>query len=110
MSLESASALLRQAKRIAVLTGAGISAESGVPTFRGADGLWKQYRAEDLATPRAFTRDPEVVWQWYDWRRSVIAQVRPNAGHLALAEIEKRTAQFTLVTQRSEERRVGKVG
>ena len=99
MSLESASALLRQAKRIAVLTGAGISAESGVPTFRGADGLWNQYRAEDLATPRAFARDPELVWQWYDWRRNVIAQVKPNAGHLALAEIEKRTAQFTLVTQ-----------
>ena len=99
MSIERARALLQYAKTIAVLTGAGISAESGVPTFRGADGLWKQFRAEDLATPRAFARDPELVWQWYDWRRALIAQVKPNAGHLALAELEKRTAQFTLVTQ-----------
>ena len=99
MLIERARALLQYAKTIAVFTGAGISAESGVPTFRGADGLWKQFRAEDLATPRAFARDPELVWQWYDWRRALIAQVKPNAGHLALTELEKRTAQFTLVTQ-----------
>ncbi len=90
---------LREARSIAVLTGAGVSAESGVPTFRGANGLWKQYRAEDLATPGAFARDPKLVWEWYDWRRSVIAQAKPNAGHYALAEAETRARKFTLITQ-----------
>ena len=99
MSLEQARALLQQAERVAVLTGAGISAESGVPTFRGAAGLWKQFRAEDLATPEAFERNPELVWEWYDWRRSLIAKVNPNPGHRALAELERRTPHFTLVTQ-----------
>ncbi len=99
MSVEAARTFLQQAERIAVLTGAGISAESGVPTFRGSGGLWKQFRAEDLATPQAFARDPELVWQWYDWRRSVLAQVKPNAGHLMLAELEQRAPQFTLITQ-----------
>ncbi len=99
MSIEAARALLHRAARIAVLTGAGISAESGVPTFRGSGGLWKQFRPEDLATPQAFARDPELVWQWYDWRRSILAGVKPNAGHLALAELERRAAQFTLITQ-----------
>ncbi len=99
MSLEAARRLLQQAKRIAVLTGAGISAESGIPTFRGSGGLWKQFRAENLATPQAFARDPELVWQWYDWRRGILAQVKPNAGHLALAEFEQGAPQFTLVTQ-----------
>jgi NAD-dependent deacetylase len=68
--IQRARTLLHEAKSIAVLTGAGISAESGVPTFRGAGGLWKQYRAEDLATPQAFRRDPQLCWEWYDWRRS----------------------------------------
>ncbi len=90
---------LREARSIAVLTGAGVSAESGVPTFRGANGLWKQYRAEDLATPGAFARDPKLVWEWYDWRRSVIARAKPNAGHYALAEAETRARKFTLITQ-----------
>ncbi len=90
---------LREARSIAVLTGAGVSAESGVPTFRGANGLWKQHRAEDLATPGAFARDPKLVWEWYDWRRSVIAQAKPNAGHYALAEAETRARKFTLITQ-----------
>lgn len=99
MSLEAARTLLQQAARIAVLTGAGISAESGVPTFRGSGGLWRQFRAEDLATPQAFARDPELAWQWYDWRRGILAQVKPNAGHLALAELEQRVPQFTVVTQ-----------
>jgi len=90
---------LKQARSIAVLTGAGVSAESGVPTFRGNNGLWKQYRAEDLATPGAFARDPKLVWEWYDWRRSLISQAQPNAGHRALVELEKRVASFTLVTQ-----------
>jgi len=90
---------LRDATSVAVLTGAGISAESGIPTFRGAGGLWRQYRPEDLATPEAFARDPLLVWQWYDWRRSLIAQAQPNAGHLALVELERKAAAFTLITQ-----------
>lgn len=90
---------LRDARSIAVLTGAGVSAESGVPTFRGNGGLWKQFRAEDLATPGAFARDPKLVWEWYDWRRSQIAPAKPNAGHYALAEAESRAHKFTLITQ-----------
>lgn len=87
------------AKSIAVLTGAGISAESGVPTFRGKDGLWKNFRAEDLATPDAFSRDPKFVWEWYDYRRGLLAKVKPNPGHFALASIEKKAKKFTLITQ-----------
>jgi NAD-dependent deacetylase len=90
---------LKQAQSVAVLTGAGVSAESGVPTFRGYNGLWKHYRAEDLATPGAFARDPKLVWEWYDWRRGLIAQAKPNAGHRALVELEKRVPSFTLITQ-----------
>jgi NAD-dependent deacetylase len=94
---------LRDASSIAVLTGAGVSAESGVPTFRGGTpgtpGLWKQYRAEELATPGAFARDPKLVWEWYDWRRSLIAEAKPNPGHYALAAAEARAAKFTLITQ-----------
>ena len=90
---------LKQARSVAVLTGAGVSAESGVPTFRGPDGLWKRHRAERLATPEAFASDPKLVWEWYDWRRSVLSGVKPNAGHYALAELEKRTPNFTLITQ-----------
>lgn len=92
--------LLQQAKRIAVLTGAGISAESGIPTFRGSGGLWRQFPAQDLATPQAFERDPKLVWEWYDWRRGVVAAAKPNAGHEALAEFEKnRPGVVTLITQ-----------
>ena len=90
---------LRQAKHVAVLTGAGISAESGVPTFRGAGGLWKQFRAVDLATPEAFSRDPKLVWEFYNWRRELLAPLSPNPGHYALAEIERRVPHFTLITQ-----------
>lgn len=90
---------LRCASSIAVLTGAGISAESGIPTFRGPGGLWRQYRPEDLATPEAFARDPKLVWEWYDWRRGLIAQAQPNPGHVALAEMERRARNFTLITQ-----------
>lgn len=76
-----------------------MSAESGVPTFRGNNGLWKQYQAEDLATQEAFSRDPKTVWEWYDWRRCLIAEAKPNAGHFALAELERRIPNFTLITQ-----------
>lgn len=82
-----------------MLTGAGVSAASGVPTFRGAGGLWASFRAEDLATPGAFARDPHTVWAWYDWRRSLIAQCLPNAAHHVLASWSLRFAQFTLITQ-----------
>src|SRR5687767_5913394 len=76
-------------RRISVLTGAGISAESGIPTFRGAGGLWENYRAEDLATPEAFRRDPGTVWRWYEWRRSLVRSAEPNRAHSALAELER---------------------
>jgi NAD-dependent protein deacetylase/lipoamidase len=97
--MQSAREWIKQAGSIAVLTGAGVSAESGVPTFRGKGGLWKQHRAESLATPEAFARDSKLVWEWYDWRRGILADVKPNAGHFALAELEQRTPHFTLITQ-----------
>jgi NAD-dependent deacetylase len=90
---------LKAATNVLALTGAGISQESGVPTFRGRDGLWKSFRAEDLATPEAFERDPATVWQWYNWRRSLIKPLAPNPGHYALAALEKAIETFTLVTQ-----------
>lgn len=82
-----------------MLTGAGISADSGVPTFRGADGLWKNFRAEDLATPQAFERDPRLVWEWYNWRRELIATKRPNEAHQTIVELERRSPDFWLITQ-----------
>ncbi len=86
--------------KIAVLTGAGISAESGIPTFRGEKGLWKNFRPEELATPQAFKRNPALVWEWYLWRRSIIAKANPNAGHLFLAELERKFGEgFLLITQ-----------
>jgi len=74
-------------QRVVVFTGAGVSAESGIPTFRGAGGLWRNYRAEDLATPEAFARDPFLVWQWYEWRRGLIRDAQPNAAHRAVARL-----------------------
>ncbi len=91
---------LRRARRVAVLTGAGISAESGVPTFREAQtGLWARYNPEELATPDAFQRNPKLVWEWYSWRQQRVRQAEPNAGHCALVEMEQRIAEFTLITQ-----------
>jgi NAD-dependent deacetylase len=99
VSLDAVRALIAPARSIVVLTGAGISAESGVPTFRGPGGLWREYRAEDLATPGAFERDPKLVWEWYDWRRQKIAPAKPNLGHYALVTLEKRAPELTLITQ-----------
>lgn len=91
---------LRDSRHVLVLTGAGISAESGVPTFRDAqDGLWARYDPMDLATPDAFERDPELVWRWYRWRRELVAGVKPNAGHRAVAALAHRVPKLTLVTQ-----------
>jgi len=98
--LARAAAALANASHVCVLTGAGISAESGIPTFRDAlTGLWANFRPEDLATPEAFERDPEFVWHWYEWRRELVRQAQPNAGHVALAELGRRVPCLTLVTQ-----------
>jgi NAD-dependent deacetylase len=94
-----ARAFLRDAAHVVVLTGAGVSAESGVPTFRGAGGLWKQFRAEDLATPEAFERDARMVWEWYAWRRGMVAACAPNAAHVAMAVRALRDQNVTIVTQ-----------
>lgn len=91
--------ILKSAKSVVVVTGSGVSAESGVPTFRGEDGLWKQYRAEELATPRAFFSDPVLVWEWYDWRRGIISKAMPNPAHIVIADMEKHYPDFLLVTQ-----------
>lgn len=97
--LHEARAHIASARAITILTGAGISADSGVPTFRGADGLWRNFRAEELATPEAFERSPRLVWEWYSWRRELIATKRPNAAHLAIAALESRVNDFWLITQ-----------
>lgn len=92
--------LLRSARHVAVLTGAGISAESGIPTFRQAQtGLWAQYDPTELASPEAFIRNPQLVWNWYEWRRSLVRDAAPNAGHRALATMAARIPTFTLITQ-----------
>jgi NAD-dependent deacetylase len=90
---------LAKTKYLLVITGAGISNESGIPTFRGSDGLWKNYRAEELATPWAFERDPETVWKWYDWRRGIIGKAEPNHGHLAIKQLEAKFKNFLVLTQ-----------
>ncbi len=86
-------------KRCVVLTGAGISAESGVPTFRGKEGLWGKFRPEELATMEAFMANPKIVWEWYNWRRQLISEVKPNPGHYAIAEMANLFDHFTLITQ-----------
>jgi NAD-dependent deacetylase len=98
-ALAAARATLARARRVVVFTGAGVSAESGVPTFRGAGGLWKEFKPEDLATPIAFGRDPRLVWEWYGWRREAVARCPPNAAHLALARWMLTRAGVTLVSQ-----------
>lgn len=91
--------VLKNAASVVVLTGAGVSAESGVPTFRGKDGLWKNHRAEELATPSAFAKDPKLVWEWYSWRREIIRDLEPNPAHDTISELENRFEQFSLITQ-----------
>jgi NAD-dependent deacetylase len=97
--IETLAARLRTARRVSVLTGAGVSAASGVPTFRGADGLWRRHRPEDLATPQAFARDPVLVWTWYAERRAAIARCRPNPAHAVLAAWSQPPRRWTVVTQ-----------
>ena len=91
--------LLCRSTRVTVLTGAGVSAESGVPTFRSPDGLWAKFKPEELATFDAFHRNPQLVWEWYTYRRRLMGEVLPNPGHRALAEWEKYFVDFALVTQ-----------
>lgn len=97
--IDEAIRILKDSKSLLVITGAGISAESGIPTFRGKDGLWENFRVEDLATPYAFERDPVTVWRWYDWRRGIISRAEPNRGHLAIKELEEIFEKFYLITQ-----------
>ena len=96
---EKLAAMISPETRITVLTGAGVSAASGVPTFRGPGGLWKNYSAQELATPQAFRRDPRLVWEWYNWRREIISKCQPNAAHWVLAAWSKRYPGFRLITQ-----------
>jgi len=98
--LAAAARCVRAARHVCVLTGAGISAESGIPTFRDAlTGLWARFKPEDLATPEAFARNPQLVWEWYEARRAQVLQIEPNPGHVALATLEQRVPKLTLVTQ-----------
>ncbi|MEO1594298.1 MAG: NAD-dependent deacylase [Pseudomonadota bacterium] len=97
---EACAEALAAARHVAVLTGAGVSAESGVPTFRDAlEGLWAKHDPMQLATPEAFVRDPQTAWDWYRWRRGLVAEVAPNPGHYALATLADRLRKLTLVTQ-----------
>jgi NAD-dependent deacetylase len=97
--IQKAIDILKKSRSVFVLTGAGISAESGIPTFRGSDGLWKNYSATDLATPEAFRRDPVLVWEWYHWRQDIIRCARPNPAHQALVVLENNMRSFLLLTQ-----------
>lgn len=90
---------MARARHCVVFTGAGISAESGVPTFRGAGGLWERYKPEELATPEAFARDPALVWRWYKWRQELVYNAKPNPGHYAVAELEALGVVKAVLTQ-----------
>jgi len=98
-SIAALATRIRSAASITALTGAGVSAASGVPTFRGSKGLWRNYAPEQLATPEAFRKDPRLVWEWYNWRRELIAKCRPNAAHTVLAAWSRRYPRFHLITQ-----------
>jgi len=98
--IDKAKDIIKNTKFLAIMTGAGISAESDIPTFRGEDGLWKNYRAEELATPEAFNRNPEIVWEWYNWRRDIIGSKNPNPAHYACVNLENRyNDNFSIITQ-----------
>jgi NAD-dependent deacetylase len=99
--LEEAVAAIRarRPRRVVVFTGAGVSAESGIPTFRGPHGLWRNFRPEELATPEAFARDPALVWEWYEWRRNLVREAQPNAAHRAIARLDDAPVQSIVVTQ-----------
>jgi NAD-dependent deacetylase len=92
-------ARLRDASTVTVLTGAGISAESGVPTFRGKNGLWQNYKMEELATIQAFHKNPQLFWQFFSWRRNALQNIKPNLGHYALVDFERYFKDFVLITQ-----------
>ncbi len=96
---EEAARLIGESRYAIAFTGAGISADSGIPTFRGANGLWRRFRPEELATPEAFRRNPRLVWEWYAWRMGIIARARPNAAHLALAALERAGLLKAVITQ-----------
>ena len=98
-SIARLAALLKEKRRVTVLTGAGVSAASGVPTFRGSGGLWRSFDPMTLATPQAFAKDPQLVWEWYDWRRQLIAAAQPNPAHHVIAEWSRTRPDFTLITQ-----------
>src|SRR5712691_63033 len=102
-ALEAAIAAIRKQKpkRIVVLTGAGVSADSGIPTFRDEAGLWRNYRPEDLATPEAFARNPLLVWEWYEWRRSIVRNAEPNAAHRRIAQHHRAPRQRVSSSLRS---------
>lgn len=102
---------LNSAYSICFLTGAGISAASGVPTFRGSDGLWKKFRPEELANFEVFSKNPELVWEWYNWRRELIRNVRPNLAHYALVDFERVFSEFAIITQNVDDlhRKAGSV-
>jgi NAD-dependent deacetylase len=95
----SAAYVIKNAEHIAILTGAGISAESGVPTFRGTNGIWSKFKPEELARMDAFLANPELVWEWYQHRRDILANVKPNPAHFALAEWERKAPKFVIATQ-----------
>ncbi|MDX2078837.1 MAG: NAD-dependent deacylase [bacterium] len=100
MSVQQVASLIKNAKRLVILTGAGVSKESGVPTFRDAmDGLWAKYDPQQLATPRAFAKNPQLVWDWYAYRRGLVSNAKPNAGHFALAHLEKIHPNLWIITQ-----------
>lgn len=97
--IEKASEIIVKSGYVVVLTGSGISAESGIPTFRGKHGLWKRYRPEQLATPEGFAVNPKLVWEWYNWRINLVLNAEPNAGHIALSELEKMNIVKSIITQ-----------
>ncbi|WP_028323670.1 SIR2 family NAD-dependent protein deacylase [Desulfatirhabdium butyrativorans] len=97
--LQELKACIEKAQHLTVLTGAGVSAESGIPTFRGGDGLWNRYRPEELATPEAFSRDPETVWRWYAWRMERVFSAQPNPAHLGFAKLQEMGRLACLITQ-----------